>query len=464
MLIKEFLENVCNQIKYKPIREDISEELNLHLEEQKEEYIKEGFGEKTAEEKAVLNMGEAEEIGKKLNKIHKPKFDWVLFLLIGILIGFGFLTTIIKVNRSGSEGNYLEKHIMFLGVGFITCIGIYFFDYRKILNHYKLIYVISSIVLIITNLFGRRHLGIKFLWIGGMFYPNNFCMLLYIISFVGFIKNLNSKIVNISIGKYNVKLRVDILNLVVLSAISIILLKSVGTLSIIMILFLSYIIISVFYILNLSNRKIVLLKFGGAIVICGMIFIGFCIANGNIEYIQQRLAGTYNYESDLRGNGWVGKLINDTLDNSNTFSGIDYIVEDEEWYNTIKDFWASNNSFALLSIISSYGTIYASIIIGVIIMFAIKLIIDCKKIKEQQGRLLIVGFSSFILLQAIFNILMNFNLIPVTGLSLPFISYGINELLVNMIMVTFILSIYRRKDILTKIDNCKKLKIKISFE
>lgn len=30
--IKEFLENVCNEIKYKPIRNDISEELALHIE------------------------------------------------------------------------------------------------------------------------------------------------------------------------------------------------------------------------------------------------------------------------------------------------------------------------------------------------------------------------------------------------------------------------------------------------
>ena len=40
LLIKEFLENVCNEIKYKPIREDISEELSLHIQEQKEDYNK----------------------------------------------------------------------------------------------------------------------------------------------------------------------------------------------------------------------------------------------------------------------------------------------------------------------------------------------------------------------------------------------------------------------------------------
>ena len=53
-------------------------------------------------------------------------------------------------------------------------------------------------------------------------------------------------------------------------------------------------------------------------------------------------------------------------------------------------------------------------------------------------------------MQAIFNILMNFNIIPITNLNLPFISYGITSLIINMISIAFILSIYRRKDILVK--------------
>ena len=51
--IKEFLENVCNEIRYTPIRNDISEELELHIQDVKEEYIASGINELEAEEKAV---------------------------------------------------------------------------------------------------------------------------------------------------------------------------------------------------------------------------------------------------------------------------------------------------------------------------------------------------------------------------------------------------------------------------
>ena len=86
MLINEFLNNVCEKIKYKPIRNEISEELKNHIDEQKEVFIQSGIEENVAEEKAIENMGNAEELGKKLNKIHRPKLDWKLVLLILILL------------------------------------------------------------------------------------------------------------------------------------------------------------------------------------------------------------------------------------------------------------------------------------------------------------------------------------------------------------------------------------------
>lgn len=73
MNVENFLETVCQEIKYKPIRANISEELQQHIQEIKDEYIQEGMEEKEAEERAVKQMGEPEKIGKELNKIHRHK-------------------------------------------------------------------------------------------------------------------------------------------------------------------------------------------------------------------------------------------------------------------------------------------------------------------------------------------------------------------------------------------------------
>lgn len=96
MDIKNFLDTVKNEIKYEPIRENIEEELKSHIEDAKDDLMSKGLEENEAEEKAVEAMGNPENIGKKLNKIHRPKFDWKLGILDFILLGYGFLLQFCK--------------------------------------------------------------------------------------------------------------------------------------------------------------------------------------------------------------------------------------------------------------------------------------------------------------------------------------------------------------------------------
>lgn len=50
MNTKEFLDNVCSNIKYKHARKQIVEELKIHIDEVKEEKISEGYSAKEAED------------------------------------------------------------------------------------------------------------------------------------------------------------------------------------------------------------------------------------------------------------------------------------------------------------------------------------------------------------------------------------------------------------------------------
>lgn len=63
--------------------------------------------------------------------------------------------------------------------------------------------------------------------------------------------------------------------------------------------------------------------------------------------------------------------------------------------------------------------------------------------------------SSMFILQSIFNILMNLNLIIEANFNLPFFSYGRLNLIANMMCLTLVLAIYRRKDILIDINDEK---------
>ena len=188
MDIKAYLNNVCKEIKYEPAKKAISEELELHIKEVKENYINDGIDEKLAEEKAVNQMGNAEEIGKSLNKIHKPQLDWKLLILIGILMGFSLFISILK-EATGND-TYLISTISYMIIGFVVGIVIYLSDYRKLKKHSLLLYVFATIILLwtTTNYGGTRIQGVLCInFLGYSFFPGTITVTLYIIAFIGFI-------------------------------------------------------------------------------------------------------------------------------------------------------------------------------------------------------------------------------------------------------------------------------------
>ena len=189
MQIKDFLEKVCNEIKYKPIREEISKELENHIEESKEAYIHKGESEEIAINKAIADMGDAEAIGKTLNKIHKPKLDYKLIILLLILLCFTFLVAWIKTTShvfSEGEGPFFIKIIVYLIIGFTLGLAIYFMDYTKITKYSNYIYIASSILVIYTVQSSNYQVnGIPYLNIGNIYIPiNRVVMPLFLISFI----------------------------------------------------------------------------------------------------------------------------------------------------------------------------------------------------------------------------------------------------------------------------------------
>ena len=452
MQIKDFLEKVCNEIKYKPIREEISKELENHIEESKEAYIHKGESEEIAINKAIADMGDAEVIGKTLNKIHKPKLDYKLIILLLILLCFTFLVVGIKTTShvfSEGEGPFFVKTIVYLIIGFILGLAIYFMDYTKIAKYSNYIYIVSSILIIYTVI-SSHHLinGIPYLNIGNIYIPiNRVVMPLFLISFIGFIQN---------VGKHKVEFRVldletiqidkSLIKIIILSVFSLLLLASIPSLTSAFILGIAYMIIATVKIIKDSHKKVTnLLKLYGVIFALGIICI---ISLTTAPYRLERIVTTFYPETDPEGAGWLGinrKLI---IESASMFG------EAEDMSNAL-DLFDAGTQFAFISILAHYGWIVAILLIVTIILISIKLIINSIKVKDAYGKMIIIGISCLFIFQSVFNVLMNLNLWFESGFELPFVSYGGTGLIMNMICLALVLSIYRRKDILISSGNEK---------
>ena len=427
MQIREYIDNVCDQIRYKPIRNEIAEELTNHLEECKENYIQDGMKETEAELNAVKQMGDAEKVGKQLNKIHRPKLDVKLLLIIGIVLFFSILVALTRANSLNCDiielngmSNYeteqtqMSKYFIGLLLGVGSSILIYFFDYRKLNKISNYLYIGATLSLFVLS-------------------SVTLALPLYVLSFIGFLQETDGESKQIKGIKINLKL----LKLLILSILSLVFFTVIPSLATGLILAITYLIISIVKLVMSNNKK------GLAILLCLVVSISLLGVIGicTNEHIITRLKSSYYPESDPLGYGYIGVNQQKIIDSAKTF-GTAHNTSD-----AIKIFDEGTN-YAFISILAHYGWIVSGIMLLAIVLLNVKLIINAVKIKDTYGKLIIIGIASLFILQTVFNILMNFNLGAKADFNIPLISYGNINLVINMMTLALVLSIYRRKDII----------------
>ena len=84
------------------------------------------------------------------------------------------------------------------------------------------------------------------------------------------------------------------------------------------------------------------------------------------------------------------------------------------------------------------GALFIIVLFTVFIFSSVKIMLSCK---DLFAKYLVFGITFQIIIQAVLNLLVVVGLVPVTGVTLPFISYGGSSLLLSMVGVGIILNI-----------------------
>ena len=441
MDIKNFLDKVCGEIKYRPVRKGICEELKSHIQEIKEEYTNKGIPENEAEEKAVFQMGVPEEIGRKLNKIHKPKLDWKLLLLMVILMGFGVFVAILK--QPIMNENYIGSTIIYMTIGVILSIGIYFFDYKLLKKYSTVIYIIASILMILPMIqFGFIPRGVYNIQLFEItISPSTIALPLYLISFIGFIFNYNkTNNFKMTILNKEIAINKDMVKIIICSVASLMLMEYISSITNAIILGIIYLIISTAKIIqNKKNRIKNLIILYVIPVFMGLLLILMLVKS---PYRFERIISSFNPEVDPESSGYVGMLQKEILENAKIIGEADTMpISNSQSIINVE----SNYTFIYL--LGKTGILVAGLLVCTIILASVKLIINAKNIKEQYGKFLIIGLSSLYILQSFATILMNVNMGVQTNVNLPFVTYGGIYFIVSILSMAIIFSVYRRKDI-----------------
>ncbi|MBS4025339.1 MAG: FtsW/RodA/SpoVE family cell cycle protein, partial [Clostridia bacterium] len=172
--IQDYISEVCSQVRFRDVHQDVKLELEAHIQEIVEEHLSKGSSEKEAVEKALAKMGDADIIGKQLNKVHKPKPEWSVLLFSFLFINIGLIAMyfIQKQSLLTYEIHIFERSLLFSLMSLIPIVGLYFFDYRKLEKYSKHIYLGTLIILIFTVFWGVQSSGSKSWLVLGPFSVN----------------------------------------------------------------------------------------------------------------------------------------------------------------------------------------------------------------------------------------------------------------------------------------------------
>ncbi len=217
---------------------------------------------------------------------------------------------------------------------------------------------------------------------------------------------------------------------VIVAIISFLLIKQpdIGTLGLIII-----IAISIFF---ASGAKISHLVFMGTVGLLGL----YAIVKVE-SYRMNRLLVFLHPEMDPRG---IGYQINQALlaiGSGGIFGvGLGHSIQK---FNYLPE-PVGDSIFAIIG--EELGLIGASIMVGLFFFLAAKGLKVAKKALDSFGRLVAIGIISWIVFQALINISAICGLIPLTGIPLPFISYGGTSMVFLMAAAGILLNISRQTE------------------
>jgi len=224
------------------------------------------------------------------------------------------------------------------------------------------------------------------------------------------------------------------MHLVVLYLFSLCLFLTVATLSTVFI-YITMVFVMLWW-SNLGKKKVLIITI---VPIC-LLIIRVSFSWSSVKgYHLDRFLGYLNPERDAGGAGFMYVRLKEVMSSAG-------------WFGTSGDtkfIPAPDTDFVFASLTYYYGYFLALVLVLILSLFVARIMVISYKINARYGKLLLVGGMTLFVVQFIYNVGMIIGLLPIASISLPFISYGLMPILFNAFLMGIVLSVYRRKNLIS---------------
>jgi len=373
-------------------------------------------------------------VSKKRKRAPRPKTspDYTFIIVVGLLVIFGLVmlasaSSDLAKEQFGNSYFYLKHQLIYglsFGIlGFAVTSFVYHQRFRKIATILLIINIVA-LILVFTPLGMNIKGATRWLEIGGFsFQPGEFLKLTFFIYLASWLSKKKSRTESFGAGLVPF--------LILSGSVTFLLIIQPSTTAAAILLIVS---LAIYFMSGAKIRFIIGSILLGVFVLSLLIYL--------TPYRMQRITTFINPEAEPLGSSYH---INQSLNaiGSGGLTGVGY-GQSTTKLNYLPE-PIGDSIFAVIG--EELGFIGA---IGLLLLFLIltwRGFIIAKNTPDVFGRLLVIGFTSAIALQTLVNIGAISGFIPLTGVPLPFISYGGTALVVFMTMSGIIVNVskYRRK-------------------
>ena len=377
------------------------------------------------------------------NRHSRAHVDGVLILLVFAMSLFGIVAVCVATYSPQStadtsflnhlfESSFATRQCLFLLIAPLVVGVIMAFPYDILRRRAEVFYWASFILLTVTTVFNRAT-GVKAwldtLW-GYTIQPSEFAKLAMILVLA---KNLSKQDRPLA----DMRSFIRVFLLVFIPGIVILLQGETGSLLVIIFMF-----AVMMYFANVSMKTLSILA---AIAILGILSLyGFMVATGSTDYRLARIAGWLNPELYSSSDAYQQTMSKMTIGSggaygngmfqSGAISQLNYVPAD--WtdfiYSTIGETWGFVGCVAVL--------------IGYVLIL-LRMLYLAWFTRDKFGRMIIIGVMGMLLFHVLENIAMTLGLMPITGIPLPFLSYGGSNMMTNMGGIGLVMNVTRNRSI-----------------
>jgi rod shape determining protein RodA len=355
-------------------------------------------------------------------------FDYLLFGCVIILCVFG-----VVMIQSAAAGNQIvldlvPRQMIYIGISMGVMLLTAIVDYRNwaSLTRYMYIFIVGLLMVVFITartLFGAA----RWLEVGTiLIQPSELAKVVVILVLANYFARNHDK-------PHDLKWILRSLILTGGIVVWIILQPSLSVSIVIMVLWFAMLWIS-----GLETKYIIIFAIAGLIV--GVIFFLFFMQDYQKLRIVQfifpdptaRHGNTYNVDQALitiGSGGWFGQ-------------GYGHGTQVQLRFLKVR-----HTDFIFSAMAEEFGFVGTILVTGLLIFVIIRCLRAARLASDRFGALIAVGCAVLIFFQGAVNIGVNLNVIPVTGLTLPFISYGGSSLLSLSLGIGLVESVIARKDI-----------------